>query len=195
MTHDTEHGDGKTAHDGTDGQRERLPFPDIGEEATIELPSDTEIVLRRSFDASRSLVFKAWTKSEHLDRWACPDGITIRTNSFDFRVGGSWDYVMLGPDEMKWPNFVRYLEIDEPSRIVYDHGETPDEPPLFRTTIDLVDRGDDTTGVTFCMTFPDKTARDGVLEHGAGEGAQQTLAKLDRFVTRLESGVVENGEA
>jgi len=34
-----------------------------------EPSSDREIVVSRSFDAPRELVFEAWTKPEHLAKW------------------------------------------------------------------------------------------------------------------------------
>jgi len=37
-----------------------------------EEPADREIVITRVFDAPRDLVFKAWTKLEHLKQWWGP---------------------------------------------------------------------------------------------------------------------------
>jgi uncharacterized protein YndB with AHSA1/START domain len=36
---------------------------------TLTLPSDTELVLMRTFDAPRELVWKAFTDSSQLPKW------------------------------------------------------------------------------------------------------------------------------
>ena len=60
--------------------------------------ADREIVISRVIDAPRELVFEAFTEVRHLSRWWGPDGFTTTTKSFEFRVGGEWDFVMHGPD-------------------------------------------------------------------------------------------------
>ena len=37
--------------------------------AVVTLPSDTEILITRDFDAPRHLIFKAWTTPELVKRW------------------------------------------------------------------------------------------------------------------------------
>jgi uncharacterized protein YndB with AHSA1/START domain len=37
--------------------------------ATVTLPSDTQILIRREFDALRELVYRAWTTPELIERW------------------------------------------------------------------------------------------------------------------------------
>lgn len=37
--------------------------------ATVSLPSDTQILITREFDAPRQLVYRAWTTPELVSRW------------------------------------------------------------------------------------------------------------------------------
>ena len=37
--------------------------------AVVSLPSDTQIVITREFDAPRHLVYRAWTTPELVMRW------------------------------------------------------------------------------------------------------------------------------
>jgi uncharacterized protein YndB with AHSA1/START domain len=60
---------------------------------------DGEIVVRRMVDAPRRHVFAAWTEARHVARWFGPTGFSVTTSSFEFRVGGVWDFVMHGPTE------------------------------------------------------------------------------------------------
>jgi uncharacterized protein YndB with AHSA1/START domain len=80
---------------------------------------DNELVITRSFDAPRDLVFKVWSEAEHLKNWWGPKGFKIGVAEFDFRPGGCFHYSMKSLDghEM-WGKFV-YHEIESPERIVF----------------------------------------------------------------------------
>ena len=65
--------------------------------------ADREIVVSRVMAATRELVFEAFTQVRHLSRWWGPEGFTTTTRSFEFRVGGEWDFVMHGPDGTDTP--------------------------------------------------------------------------------------------
>jgi len=50
------------------------------------------------FDASRDLVWDAYTKAELLDKWWAPKPFSSRTTVMDFREGGKRFYAMVSPD-------------------------------------------------------------------------------------------------
>lgn len=61
------------------------------------------IHVRRDFAANLSLVWEAWTNPEILDSWWAPKPYRTQTKSMDFRVGGSWLYGMVSPEnEVHW---------------------------------------------------------------------------------------------
>jgi uncharacterized protein YndB with AHSA1/START domain len=43
---------------------------DNSSSATVTMPTERDIVITRSFDAPRTVVFEAWTKAEHVTQWA-----------------------------------------------------------------------------------------------------------------------------
>lgn len=141
--------------------------------------SSREIVISRSFGAPRDLVFEAWTKPEHLDRWMGPRGYTTTTQSFDFRVGGEWRYTMQHPEHGTFLNRTRYLEIVPSERLVYDLDAGVDgDPQAFRVTVTFAVVGG-RTEVTMRSLFSSEEAVELVKRFGAVEGGNQTLAKLD----------------
>ena len=82
-------------------------------------PNDREIVVARTFDAPRSLVWAAFTDPKHLPNWHTgPAGFTMPVCEIDFRVGGKWRYVMIGPDGNDVTFYGEYREIAAPERIV-----------------------------------------------------------------------------
>ncbi len=61
-------------------------------------PAERTLVITRVFDAPRNVVFQAWTKKEHLDRWCAPRGFTILDSEGELRPGGRWRCCMRSPD-------------------------------------------------------------------------------------------------
>ena len=65
-----------------------------------EAPATEErvLVIERTFDAPRELVWKAWTDPAMAMRWWGPKGFTAPAVEIDFRVGGKCLFAMQSPD-------------------------------------------------------------------------------------------------
>lgn len=109
---------------------------------------DREIVSTRVIAAPRALVFKAWTKPEHLVRWWGPKDFTNTFERFDLRPGGHWDFVMHGPDGKNYENHSVFIEVTEPCRLVFQHVSAP----RFLVTATFEEVGEKTR-VVFRMGF------------------------------------------
>ncbi|HZD23021.1 MAG TPA: SRPBCC family protein [Acidimicrobiia bacterium] len=153
-----------------------------------EATADREIVVSRAIAGPPDVVFAAYTQVRHLSRWWGPNGFSTTTHSFDFRLGGIWDFTMHGPDGTDYPNWIEYLEISPPERIVFRHGDSADDPKAHISTVTIAQRGD-SSEVTLRSVFPTKAQRDEVVErYHAIEGAEQTLAALTAYVeSKLKS--------
>jgi uncharacterized protein YndB with AHSA1/START domain len=57
-----------------------------------------EIVITRVVDASRELVFRAWTEPERLKHWWGPKGFTWRRFTIDLRPEGIIHYCLRSPE-------------------------------------------------------------------------------------------------
>ncbi len=147
--------------------------------------SDREIVVTRLIEGPRPLVFVAYTDAERLAQWWGPNGFTTTTRAFEFRPGGVWDFVMHAPDGTDYPNWIEWREIVPPERLVFLHGDRPDDPKAFVSTVTLVERGS-ATEVTMRAVFRTRAQRDEVVErYGAIEGGKQTLGRLALYVATL----------
>ena len=159
-----------------------------------EAPSatdDREIVISRVVDAPRELVFEAFTEVRHLARWWGPEGFTTTTRSFEFRVGGEWDFVMHGPDGTDYTEWITWTEIAPPARIALLHGESRDDPNAFESVLTFEPDGA-ATRVEMRTVFPSKALRDeAVHTYHAIEGGRQTLGNLAAYVTGLAPPEVE----
>jgi len=153
--------------------------------------ADREIVVSRVIDAPRELVFEAFTEVRHLSRWWGPEGFTTTTQSFEFRVGGEWIFVMHGPDGTDYPNWITWTEINPPERIALLHGAVRDDPNAFVSVLTFEPEGA-VTRIEMRTVFPTKEMRDHAVEkYHAIEGARQTLNNLAAYVTE---GVRKGGE-
>ena len=63
--------------------------------AVLTLPSETEILMVREFDAPKDLVYKAYTTPELVKRWWAGKRGNVTIAEIDLRVGGQWRYVMI----------------------------------------------------------------------------------------------------
>lgn len=147
--------------------------------------ADREIVISRIINAPRELVFEAFTQVRHLSRWWGPDGFTTTTRSFEFRVGGEWDFVMHGPDGTDYPEWISWTEIAPPERIALRHGESRDDPNAFESVLTFALEGS-STRLDMRTVFPTKGLRDDAVEtYHAVEGGQQTLSNLADYVAAI----------
>ena len=147
--------------------------------------ADREIVIERTVNASRELVWRAWTEADQIAKWWGPNGFTTTIHAMDVRVGGAWRFIMHGPDGTDYPNKIVYREIVKPERLVYDHGEDNDaHSSSFRSTVTFVAQGRKTK-VTMRALFASAEARAATLKYGAIEGGEQTLARLDQHVATM----------
>ena len=125
--------------------------------------ADREIVLSRVIDAPRELVFEAFTEVRHLSRWWGPEGFSTTTRSFEFRVGGVWDFVMHGPDGTDYSEWITWTEIVAPERIVLRHGESRDDPNAFESVLTFAREGA-ATRIVMRTVFPTGQLRDQAVE-------------------------------
>ena len=156
---------------------------------------DREIVITRVIDAPRELVFEAFTGVQHLSRWWGPEGFTTTTRSFEFRVGGEWDFVMHGPDGTDYQEWITWREIVPPERIAMLHGESRDDPNAFQSVMTFEPAGDQTR-VVMRTLFPTQELRDEAAEkYHAIEGGEQTLSNLASYVAELtRNGTTPKGD-
>jgi uncharacterized protein YndB with AHSA1/START domain len=147
---------------------------------------DREILITRLLNAPRELAFRAWTDREQIAKWWGPRGFTTTTHEMDVRPGGVWRFIMHGPDGTDFDNKITYIEVVEPERIVYDHGDGEDVQ--FRSTVTFEAQGMQTLLIMRAV-FPTVEERDRVVrEYGAVEGGNQTVDRLEQHLAVLTGG-------
>ncbi|HYW06217.1 MAG TPA: SRPBCC family protein [Longimicrobium sp.] len=153
-------------------------------DTSTESAAAREIEQSRVFAAPRELVFTAFTDPHHIAQWWGPNGFTNTVHSMDVRPGGSFRFVMHGPDGKDWPNLIVYTEVVRPERLVYSHGSGEENDPNgFHVTVTF-DEEDGGTKVTMTSLFASAEARAAVAGF-AIEGGKQTLARLAAYLETM----------
>jgi uncharacterized protein (TIGR02246 family) len=139
-----------------------------------------DLVITRTFDAPRALVFKAWTDPELGKAWSAPQGFTVPHSQGDLRPGGAWRLSMRKPGEPDlWVGGV-YREVVEPERLVSTHAwEDAQGRPGHETlmTVVLAERGGKTEMTFRQAGFESAEARD---DHAGGWS--ECFDKLERLL-------------
>jgi uncharacterized protein YndB with AHSA1/START domain len=155
---------------------------ETGEESATD---EREIRISRVIEAPRELVFEAFTEVRHLSRWWGPEGFTTTTRSFEFRVGGEWDFVLHGPDGTNYQEWITWTQIAAPERIALLHGEFRGDPNAFESVLTFAREGA-ATRIEMRTVFPSQELRDEAVEkYHAIEGGRQTLDNLAGYVTEM----------
>jgi len=145
-----------------------------------------EYRLIRIYDAPVKDVWDAWTDLEQVAQWWGPRGFSITTQSKDFRTGGTWKYMMHGPDGTDYPNTTSYLEVESGKRMVYDHGGNEDQPPLFRVTVTFADLGGKTEMDMTCA-FATVAVAEQMRQFIRDAGGNSTWDRLAEFLAKKRS--------
>jgi uncharacterized protein YndB with AHSA1/START domain len=151
--------------------------------ATVTTPTDREIRIERVFDAPRDVVFATFTDPELIPEWWGPRDTTTVVDRMDVRAGGSWRFVMRGPDGSESGFRGTYREVTPPERIVqtFEWEGMPGHVAVDTATFeDLGDR----TKVTTVSLFHTTEERDGMLASGMEGGLNETYARLDEVLAR-----------
>ena len=139
-----------------------------------------ELIITRTYDAPRALVFECMTTPEHLTHFWGPVGVTapLERITVDLQPGGAFDTVMVNDsDGAEFESHGVYVEIVAPSKLVWSE---PDVEGGMTTSVTFVDLGDDRTEVTIHQTNVPEMYRSPEAQAGFN-------SSLDRFAAYVSA--------
>lgn len=165
------------------------------EKTNITKNRDTrELIMDRTFDAPREVVWNAWSDPEKLAKWWGPRGWETTIKTFEFKPGGVWHYGMKCVDEAQGEWFGRvswgkavFENIDEPNEFTYrdifsdEEGNDNLEMPVMTITVSFTEQ-DGKTKVVSSGVFASEEDYDKVIAMGVEQGAAETWDRLAEFV-------------
>lgn len=144
------------------------------------------IVVTRTFDAPRDLVFRAYTEPDLLVRWLGPRDLTLRVDRYDMRDGGRWRYVHIDADGNEYGFHGVVHGTPSPDAIVqtFEYEGAPGHVKLDTTTLE---QRDDGTLVRTVSAFPSVADRDAMVASGVEVGVRDSNDRLDELLTTLRA--------
>jgi uncharacterized protein YndB with AHSA1/START domain len=147
------------------------------------MPSPREVVVSRTFDARRTLVFDAFTKPEMIKQWLFgPDEWPMVHCEVALKVGGAYRYVWRHRDKGNMAMGGVFREVVAPARLVhtelFDEDWTGGETLVTTVFEEKVGR----TTVTTTVRYSSEKARDGALKTGTIRGWGQAYDRLGAYL-------------
>ena len=153
---------------------------------TLKAQGDREIVVVRSFNAPRDLVFDAFSKPELVQRWMLgTDGWSMPVCAIDFRAGGKGRYEWKSADGQQGMALSsEFVEIVPPGRIVhkevFDGTPIPVESTITSTFVETAGR----TTLTMVIRYPSPDVRDFMLKSGMEHGMSRSFRRLAGIIEK-----------
>jgi uncharacterized protein YndB with AHSA1/START domain len=168
-------------------RRRRKEMPVTSGTATVTLPSDTQILITREFDAPRHLVWRAWTTPELVRRWWHAGRGEMTVCEIDLRVGGTWRYAMEAEGFGEVGFHGEYREIVPDERLVSTevYEGIPDADAHAALDTLTLEEVDGRTLMTVLVEHPTKEGRDAHIESGMEDGMQDAMDLLEEVAVSL----------
>jgi uncharacterized protein YndB with AHSA1/START domain/effector-binding domain-containing protein len=168
-----------------------------GASLKVTTPGDRQIVLKRTFNAPRRLVFEAMTKPEFVRRWLLgPPGWSMVVCEIDLRVGGAYRYLWRHSDGSELEMHGVYREINPPERIVNTEvcnvgceprtAEAEAEAEAVGVAV-FTESGTNTI-LTVTVTYASREARDNMIASGMEGGVAASYDRLADLVVSMQGG-------
>jgi uncharacterized protein YndB with AHSA1/START domain len=157
----------------------------LGNDRTTAYTDGPELVLERTFDAPRELVWQVMNDPERVTNWWGPRGYTTTVEEMDVRPGGRWRWINHTTDGHDVPFKGEYLEVVPFERVVrteiFDVPGFDDKAAIDTVTFeDLGGR----TKVVARSRFPSVEDLEGALATGMIGGALETYDRLAEEIAK-----------
>lgn len=145
---------------------------------------EREIVITRTFDAPREMVFAAHTRPELVKRWMTgPDGWTLAVCEIDLRAGGRGRYVWRDRDNgAEMGMTATFREIEPPERIVHEELFDEDWTGGATEVVTTFTSDGERTRMEMVVRCASPEARAAMIESPMADGMEAGYARLDAIL-------------
>jgi uncharacterized protein YndB with AHSA1/START domain len=148
-------------------------------------PGKPTMIMRRTFNAPRALVFEAHHNPELLKKWWGPRSIELIVCEVDFRVGGTWRFVQLSAGkEHGFHGEFKEIVVNEKISQTFIYDPFPNAVAFQTMTLE------EKNGVTVLTTeaiYDSVQSRDGHIQSGMEWGMNESCDRLDEALAVAKS--------
>jgi uncharacterized protein YndB with AHSA1/START domain len=151
-------------------------------------PGKQEFVVTREFDASRDLVFQAFTDPALYARWIGPRRFTTKLEIFESWSGGRWRYVSKDKEGNEFAFHGVNHEVLPPGRIIgtFEFEGLPETGHVLLQKATFEVLPGNRTRFTGQSVFLSVAERDGMIGSGMEEGMNESYDRLDELLEELK---------
>ncbi|MCC6824547.1 MAG: SRPBCC family protein [Acidobacteria bacterium] len=162
--------------------------------AEASLPSDTDVLVKRSFDAPAEMVWRAYMEADLLRRWCVgPPGWSMPVCEMDMRAGGKYTWRWRSEENGQEFGFTgEVLEVVQHAKLVHTQIFDPgnlgvsmgSEPSVITITFEETNG---LTNVTTTISFASKADRDAAFATGMTDGMEMSYQRLDEVLLLMKN--------
>ena len=154
----------------------------------MELDPDTDLILTRTVNAPRALLFECWTTPRHLKEFFVPRPHKVVACDLDLRVGGRFN-TTFEVDGAVMENRGVFLEVVPNAKLVftdtYTEGWKPSAEPFMTAILILSDTADGGTSYTAIARHRSPEARKTHEDMGFFDGWGTVVTQLEGYAKGL----------
>ena len=143
-----------------------------------------EIIVTRTYNAPRELVYKALTDPKLIPEWWGPRYLTTKVDKMELKPGGQWRFIQHDPNG----NIHRFRGIyhtaKSPELLIY----TMEWNGMPNHVLLNIDRFEEHGSMTICTSrsiFETIEDRDGMLQTGMEDGTREVGDRIDELLAKL----------
>jgi uncharacterized protein YndB with AHSA1/START domain len=157
--------------------------------AVVTLPTETQILIVREFDAPKHLVYRAYTEPDLIKQWWSGQRGSVVSAEVDLRVGGDWRYVMTANEGFEVAFHGTYREIVPNERLVttevFEGAPVENEDEDAALNVVTFEETDGRTTLTTLVECHTREVRDIIIESGMEGGMQEAMDRLEQVAISL----------
>jgi uncharacterized protein YndB with AHSA1/START domain len=151
-------------------------------------PEKQEILIEKTVNAPRELVFKAFTDPKLYAQWIGPRELSTKIETFEPKNGGSWRFIQKDRDGNEFAFHGVYHEVTFPERIIgtFEWEGLPEKGHVILQTTRFEELADNQTRIIDQSVFQNVEDRDGMMESDMEEGVNDSYSRLDELLEKMQ---------
>jgi uncharacterized protein YndB with AHSA1/START domain len=143
-----------------------------------------EIIVTRTYNAPRELVYKALTDPKLIPEWWGPRYLTTKVDKMELKPGGQWRFIQHDPNGNIHRFRGVYHTAKSPELLIYTM-EWDGMPNHVMLNIDRFEERGSMTIYTSRSIFETREDRDGMLQTGMESGTKEVTERINELLTKL----------
>lgn len=152
----------------------------------IAPPGRQEVIVKRTYNAPRELVYKIVTDPKLIPEWWGPRYLTTNVERMEVKPGGQWRFIQRDPQGKIFAFHGVYHTAKAPELLVYTM-EWEEMPGHVLLDVERFEEHDGMTTCTSRSIFETIEDRDGMLQSGMESGTKEVTDRLSELLSKYSN--------